>query len=122
MKTLKQFARRMKHHVQALYLAGRDSRTPLITKCLVGFIVAYALSPIDLIPDFIPLIGFLDDALILPVGIYLAVRSLPAEVWNDCLAQAEQAPVRLPNSRWAAAAVLSIWVMAAVALVYWLRG
>lgn len=113
---LRHFARQMKNHVRALYLAGRDPRTPIVTKCLVGFVVAYALSPIDLIPDFIPIIGYLDDALILPLGIYLAIKSLPNDVWHDCLMRAEQTPFQAPKNRWAAGVVIVIWLMIALGM------
>lgn len=76
-KRLKCFARAMKQQVKALYLASRDPRTPIAAKCLVVIVVAYALSPIDLIPDFIPVLGYVDDLILLPFGIYLAVKLIP---------------------------------------------
>lgn len=113
------FARQMKNYVRALYLASRDPRTPIVTKCIVGFVVAYALSPIDLIPDFIPIIGYLDDALILPLGIYLAIKSPPDDVWHDCLMRAEQTPYKAPKNRLAAGVIILIWLMMAFTIGYY---
>lgn len=90
---------------------------------LVLTIVAYALSPIDLIPDFIPLLGYLDDVILLPLGIWLAVRLMPADVLAACRAQAlvwEQQHDARPASLAGAAAVLLIWVLGAAAIAYWL--
>jgi uncharacterized membrane protein YkvA (DUF1232 family) len=118
---LRHFARQMKNHVRALYLAARDPRTPIVTKCLVGFVVAYALSPIDLIPDFIPIIGYLDDALILPLGIYLAIKSLPEEVWHDCLKRVEQTSFQPTRNWWAAGVIILIWLTLAFGIGYYCR-
>ncbi|MBR9910266.1 MAG: DUF1232 domain-containing protein [Gammaproteobacteria bacterium] len=109
----------MKSHVHALYLAGRDPRTPIIAKYLVGFVVAYALSPIDLIPDFIPIIGYLDDALILPLGIYLAIKSLPDNVWQDCLIRAQETPFQAPRFGWVAGVFILTWLAVAFTLGYY---
>lgn len=84
------FARQMKSHVKALHLASRDHRTPMSAKCLVILVVAYALSPIDLIPDFIPVLGYLDDLILLPLGIYLAINLIPEVLWREFQTQAEQ--------------------------------
>jgi len=72
----------------ALYLAGRDPRVPWAAKIVLMVIVAYALSPIDLIPDFVPLLGFLDDMVLLPLGIALAIKLTPPEIWEECKEQA----------------------------------
>ena len=77
---VRNWARRLKRDVVALWLAARDPRVPLPAKLLAGAVAAYALSPIDLIHDFIPVIGYLDDLLIVPAGIWLALRLIPAEV------------------------------------------
>jgi uncharacterized membrane protein YkvA (DUF1232 family) len=78
----------LKSNVYALYLAARDPRVPLPAKIVIGAVVAYALSPIDLIPDFIPVIGYLDDLVLLPMGIWLAQRLVPKDVWRECQAVA----------------------------------
>jgi uncharacterized membrane protein YkvA (DUF1232 family) len=87
---LNQHAHHLKTETFALYLAARDPRTPWWAKLLVAGIVAYAFSPIDLIPDFIPLLGYLDDLILIPVGITLAIRLVPDSVLADCRAKAEQ--------------------------------
>ncbi|HTH27548.1 MAG TPA: DUF1232 domain-containing protein, partial [Sphingobium sp.] len=78
LERLKGWARGIKRDVLALWIAARDPRTPLLAKAMAGAVAAYALSPIDLIPDVIPVLGYLDDLLILPLGIMLAVRMIPA--------------------------------------------
>ena len=84
-------ARALKRETHALYLAGRDPRTPWPAKVVIAIVVAYALSPIDLIPDFIPVLGYLDDVLLLPLGIYLALKLIPAAVLADARHAAQQA-------------------------------
>lgn len=110
-------ARELKRETYALYLACRDPRTPWYAKVLAGAIVAYALSPIDLIPDFIPVLGYVDDVLIVPAGIALALRLVPADVMAECRARAKAISER-PTSRIAAAIIVAIW-LAAAALVIW---
>ncbi len=96
--------------------------TPWYAKCLGFFVVAYALSPIDLIPDFIPVFGYIDDILLLPVLIWLTVKLLPQEVLQNCRRQADewmQKQGHKPVSRAGVAFVVAVWLMTA-ALVYWL--
>ena len=89
---LKGWARTVKRDVIALFLAARDPRTPWYAKMAAGLVAAYALSPIDLIPDFIPIVGYLDDLVIVPLGIWIAVRLVPADLmreltklqWGEC--------------------------------------
>jgi uncharacterized membrane protein YkvA (DUF1232 family) len=80
---MKNWALRVKRDVHAIYLCSRDPRTPWYAKALAIFVAAYALSPIDLIPDFVPVLGYLDDAILLPVGIWLVVRLIPAHVMAE---------------------------------------
>ena len=122
---LKQWARRIKRDGVTLWFAGRHPGTPWHVKLLGAFVVAYALSPIDLIPDFIPVLGYLDDVLLLPGLIWLTVRLLPPEVLTDCRAQADAwmaARGAKPVSRIGAALVVLLWVAAAVALWAWFAG
>ena len=86
---LKKRTQQLKAETFALYLAARDPRTPWYAKFLVAGIVAYAFSPIDLIPDFIPIIGYLDDLILIPIGIALAVKLIPDSVLVECRAQAQ---------------------------------
>lgn len=86
---LKIWAKKIKYQLVILHLASRDKRTPWYAKMLIFAIFAYALSPIDLIPDFISVIGYLDDLILLPIGIYFALRLIPATVKEDCLRKAK---------------------------------
>ncbi|MGY3534106.1 uncharacterized membrane protein YkvA (DUF1232 family) [Bradyrhizobium sp. USDA 4452] len=88
LSSIKGWARNLKRDSVALYLAARDPRVPWYAKALAVAIAAYALSPIDLIPDFIPVIGYLDDLMLLPLGIWLAISLVPDEVMTECRANA----------------------------------
>lgn len=114
---LKGWARAIKRDIIALWLAARDPRVPWYAKAVAAAVASYALSPIDLIPDFIPILGYLDDLLIVPLGIMLAVRLIPEPVMADLRAIA--GAQRRPVSRAGLVAVLAIWT-AAVALAVWL--
>jgi uncharacterized membrane protein YkvA (DUF1232 family) len=106
---LRGWAREMKRDVHALYLAARDPRVPWYAKAVALFVAAYALSPIDLIPDFIPVIGYLDDIIIVPLGIMLAVRLIPPDILAEHRATAYEAALR-PASRTAALVIVAIWI------------
>ena len=80
--TLKEKARKIKENIPTVFLALKDKETPIIAKIFAGITVAYALSPIDLIPDFIPVLGYLDDIIILPALIALTIRLIPKEIWE----------------------------------------
>jgi uncharacterized membrane protein YkvA (DUF1232 family) len=117
---LQKRARHLKAETFALYLAARDPRTPWYTKLLVAGIVAYAVSPIDLIPDFVPVLGYLDDLILIPVGIALAIRLVPNSVLADCRAQAQETfKNRKPMSRVAGAVIVVIWIALAVLCLVW---
>lgn len=115
---LKEWARFVKRDVHALYLAARDSRTPWYAKALAICIAGYALSPIDLIPDFIPVLGYLDDLIIVPLGILAVAKLIPAEVMTDSRTAAAAAIDR-PVSRNAAWVIGLVWV-ASIALTVWI--
>jgi uncharacterized membrane protein YkvA (DUF1232 family) len=117
-RRLKDWARAIRRDVHALWLAARDPRTPWYAKALALVIAAYALSPIDLIPDFIPVLGYLDEVILLPLAILLAVRLVPPAVMAEHRATAAAAQAR-PVSRAGAAIILGIWVLAAGALAWW---
>jgi uncharacterized membrane protein YkvA (DUF1232 family) len=107
--------RALKRDTLALYLAARHPRTPWYAKVLVGCVAAYVLSPIDLIPDFIPVVGYLDDFILVAGGIALAVRLVPPDVMQECRTRAAQAfATDRPVSKTAAAVVIVVWVCAAV--------
>jgi uncharacterized membrane protein YkvA (DUF1232 family) len=110
----------LKSNTYALYLAGRDPRVPLIAKVIIVLVVAYALSPIDIIPDFIPVIGYLDDLLLVPLGILLAVRMIPKPVWRDCQARAIKGEFGKPYKIGAAIVIIFIWLAAITGITVWL--
>jgi uncharacterized membrane protein YkvA (DUF1232 family) len=119
-KKLKQRARGLKAETFALYLAARDPRTPWCAKLLVAGIVAYAFSPIDLIPDFVPVLGYLDDLILIPLAIALVIRLVPDSVLADCRAQAQETfKNRAPVSRLAGAVIVVIWLALAALCVVW---
>jgi uncharacterized membrane protein YkvA (DUF1232 family) len=115
----KQWARALKRDVHAVWLAARHPRTPRGAKLLALAVAAYALSPIDLIPDFIPVLGYLDDLLIVPLGILLVTRMMPTDLLAECRAAAEAAG-RRPRSVAGAAAIVALWLGAATLLGLWL--
>ena len=116
---IKDWARALRRDVHALFLAARDPRTPWYAKAFALAIAAYALSPIDLIPDFIPVLGYLDEVILLPLAIALAIRMIPPAVMEEHRAAARAAAER-PVSRAGAAAILALWLLALVLLVLWL--
>jgi uncharacterized membrane protein YkvA (DUF1232 family) len=118
MERLRTWARRLKTELYALYLAARDPRVPWYARLLLVAIVAYAFSPIDLIPDFIPVLGYLDDLILLPLAIWLALRMVPREVMQDCRARASEVMAEgKPQSRTAAAVIVGIWLTLAALMV-----
>lgn len=117
MERLRAWARALKRDVMALWLAARDPRVPLGAKLLAGLVAAYALSPIDLIPDFIPVLGYLDDLLIVPAGIWLAIRLIPEPVMAELRAQALERD--RPTSRAGLLLVVAIWAWLAWAAWTW---
>lgn len=115
---LKSWAKGIRDDAIALFLAARDPRTPWYAKATAACVAAYALSPIDLIPDFIPVLGYLDDLLIVPAGIWIAVRLVPAELMDEFRAKAEKIEAR-PRSRVGALLVVVAWLVAAGLLTWW---
>lgn len=105
----RQWAGTVKRDVHAIWLAGRDPRTPWLAKAIALVVAGYAISPIDLIPDFIPIIGYLDDLIIVPLGIILVIRLIPPELMAEHRLAAVLSPER-PVSRIAAFFVIAIWV------------
>ncbi|MCC6075632.1 YkvA family protein [Pseudomonas sp. GCM10022188] len=110
----RQWARSLKRQVMVLWFCARHPDTPWAAKLLALAVVAYALSPIDLIPDFIPVLGYLDDVILLPLGILLALRLIPAPVFEACRQQAqawEAAGAARPRSRLAAVLIVALWLL-----------
>ncbi len=110
---LKSWASLLKREVIVLWLAARDPRVPLHTKLLAGLVAAYALSPIDLIPDFIPVIGLLDDLLLVPLGIWLALRLIPGALHMELLIAAQDQPWPGP-ARFVAVMIVAVWICGAI--------
>jgi len=122
-QTWKGRARQLKAETYALLLAYRDRRTPWYARLFAGCVVAYAFSPIDLIPDFIPMLGYLDDLILIPLGIALALKMIPPEVMADSRVKAQELLGQDRSRNWiAAAAIVTIWLaLAALALVLMVR-
>lgn len=120
--TAKAWARRIKRDVVALWIAARDGRTPVIAKIAAAAVAAYALSPIDLIPDFIPVLGYLDDLVIVPLGIMLAVRLVPPGLMAEYRAAAERHGGR-PVSKTGLMAIVALWIIIGALLLWgvWAR-
>jgi uncharacterized membrane protein YkvA (DUF1232 family) len=118
---LKQWARALKRDVVALWIAGRDPRVPWHAKAVAAAVAAYALSPIDLIPDFIPVLGYLDDLLLVPLGLWLTLKLIPQGVLAEVRAEAAKIDSSaLRKSRGAAIAIVLIWALAAFVVGRWL--
>ena len=115
---LKSWARHLKTETHALYFAYRDPRVPLYAKALVAFIVVHTFSPIDLIPDFIPILGYLDDLIITPLGLTLALRLIPNEVMEDARIKAESTIIEGKDIRLNGLfIVIGIWIVASLVIL-----
>jgi uncharacterized membrane protein YkvA (DUF1232 family) len=115
----KAWAKTLKRDIVALWLAARDSRVPWRAKFMAGAVAAYALSPVDLIPDFVPVLGYLDDLVIVPFGIMLAIRLIPPALMEEFRAEAIPRTTR-PSSRGGLAFILALWAAALIFLGLWL--
>lgn len=121
---LKAWAKRIKRDGVTLWFAGKNPKTPWYAKTLGVFVVAYALSPIDLIPDFIPVLGYVDDVLLLPSLIWLTIKLLPLEVLAECRSQADewmQTKGSKPSSRVGAVLIVVLWLSIGMAAWFWLN-
>lgn len=118
---LKAQAKQLKQHTLIVYFAARDPRTPILVRALAVLVAAYALSPIDLIPDFIPVIGYLDDLLLIPLGLVLVVRLTPPEVMESARVQAQQASIK-PVSYSAATIIVGMWLIGMWFFARWALG
>jgi uncharacterized membrane protein YkvA (DUF1232 family) len=116
--TLKQRVEELKTETYAIYLASKDPRVPWYAKALVAFVVVHTFSPIDLIPDFIPVLGVLDDLIVTPLGIALALKMIPEPVMIECRQRArEMMAGQKPTSWTGAAIVVAIWILCALLVV-----
>jgi uncharacterized membrane protein YkvA (DUF1232 family) len=118
LERLKVRARELKREAYAIYLAARDPRTPWYAKALVFFVVAHTFSPIDLIPDFIPVLGYLDDLIITPGGLWLAVRLIPPEVLREARVVAATRDMDRSLGRFGAMLIILLWILAAALVLF----
>lgn len=120
LENFKSRVRQLKRETYALYLAARHPHTPWYAKLFVAGVVAYAFSPIDLIPDFIPVLGYLDDLILIPLGVVIAIKLVPSGVLEECRARANETSSNdRPVSRVTAVVIICIWVLVAVLCVWW---
>lgn len=125
LQDLKRWARRLKRDVHAVYLAARSPRVPWHARIVAIAVAGYALSPIDLIPDFVPVLGYVDDLIIVPLGIWLVVSLIPEDVMAEYRAIADKAAMR-PQSRLAATMIITVWILATavlgwICIAHWAR-
>lgn len=111
-----QWAKKLKRDLIAIYMAMKNPKTPWYAKVMALVVVGYAFSPIDLIPDFIPILGYLDDALLLPIGIAITIRLIPKEIMAQARKEAENTPMHTGKHPVATAVIICIWL----AFVLWL--
>lgn len=117
----KQQVQQLKKEIYALYLASKDSRVPWYVRALAVCVVAYAFSPIDLIPDFIPILGYLDDLILVPMGIWLVIKMIPSAVLLEYREQAKAASSQDKPTNWTAAAVIvTIWLLLGISAGIWI--
>ncbi len=111
LQSLKSKAQEMKANLVVLYLAFKDNRTPWYVKVLICIVISYALSPIDLIPDFIPILGYLDDLILVPAGIALAIKLIPADIVLDCKEKQNNLSSIKINGIYVGIVIIGIWLM-----------
>ena len=123
LERLKQWARALKTEIYALYLACRDPRVPWYARLLAVCVVGYAFSPVDLIPDPIPVLGYLDDLILLPIGIWIVLKMIPPDVMTDSREKArKEIEIGKPVNRIAACIIIAIWILlAAVSIILLVR-
>jgi uncharacterized membrane protein YkvA (DUF1232 family) len=115
---LTKWAQGLKREIQVLYFAYKDPKTPLISKVLLALTLAYAMSPIDLIPDFIPVLGYLDDLIILPFLIFLTIKTIPEDVLSSSRKKTGKVEPEMNKSYIAAVVIIVLWVMVTIVLIF----
>jgi uncharacterized membrane protein YkvA (DUF1232 family) len=116
---LKIKAKQLKKELKVLYIAYKKPEVPWYTKALSAIVIGYALSPIDLIPDFIPVLGYLDDLLLIPLGIFFVIKLIPKEILEECRAESENAFREGKPKNWIAAGVIAgLWIFVIILLLY----
>jgi uncharacterized membrane protein YkvA (DUF1232 family) len=121
LEKLKTRARALKNEAFAVYLAARDPRTPWYAKALIFFVVAHTFSPIDLIPDFIPILGYLDDLIITPAGLALAIRLIPAEVLAEARGKVASSGLERSVRYIGMAIIIFVWIVILIGAVYLIK-
>ena len=117
---IKNWARKLKNDIITIYFAVKHPQTPLYAKLFAAIIVGYALSPVDLIPDFIPVLGYVDELILLPLGIALALRLIPQAVLAVCREKAQQQPPAVKPKLWVAAyVIILLWLFILYTLYNW---
>ncbi|OGF46942.1 MAG: hypothetical protein A2231_10345 [Candidatus Firestonebacteria bacterium RIFOXYA2_FULL_40_8] len=117
---IKKAARELSESLKVIYFAMKHPRTPWYAKFLGALVVLYALSPIDLIPDFIPVIGFLDDLIIVPVGLYLVLLMIPKDVIAEIKQKVSKTPLKLEPHPFGGVLIVSIWLILLMLLINWM--
>ena len=121
LERLKQRVQHLKVEIYAIYLAYKDPRVPWYARIFAACVVGYAFSPIDLIPDVIPVLGYLDDLILIPLGVAMALKMIPQEVLAECREKAREIiPQGVPLNRTAAFVIIAIWVALAALAITWL--
>ena len=119
-KNLKNRARGLKREVYTLYLVYKDSRVPWWKRLILGIVIGYAFCPIDLVPDFIPILGYLDDLILVPIGISLALKLIPKEIYEECRETAmEEEGNDIPIGKKTALVIIFIWIVGLGILFIW---
>lgn len=121
LEKLKARARALKNEVFAVYIAAKDPRTPWYAKALIFFVVAHTFSPIDLIPDFIPILGYLDDLIITPGGLWLAVRMIPPEVLAEARGKVATSDLERRVGYIGAGIIILVWIILLVVILYFIK-
>lgn len=116
---LKEKSKKLKCEVTALHLASKRNDVPILPKIIAVIVTAYAFSPIDLIPDFIPILGYLDDVILLPLGIMLVIKLIPTDIMNECRMEAENLSKENKPKRWLAGIIIIlIWLILIVWIIF----
>ena len=121
LEKLKARARALKNEALAVYLAAKDPRTPWYARALIYFVVAHTFSPIDLIPDFIPVLGYLDDLIITPGGLWLAVRMIPPEVLEEARGKVAGSGLERSMGYIGAGMIVVMWIIGLIGVIYLIR-
>jgi len=116
-KLWKEKARQLKSDIRTLYLAYRSPKVPWYAKALIALIIAYALSPVDLIPDFVPVLGYLDDLIIIPLGVFIVLKTIPKEVLRECRGKVKHEAINSKLKWIIAFVIVLIWLLVIVALI-----